>query len=331
MMIRWLRRDVPQGLRTAPGKANRPRRLQIALAGGIGAAAATLLWSAGAVAAASPPVLGTVVNYAVIGGSTITNTGATVINGGLALSPGNSVTGAPVVTGSSDIDDPAAVTAQTDLSTAYTQAADTTPVTANLTGQNLGGLTLTPGIYSFSSSAELTGQLTLNGEGETDPTFIFQIGSTLTTASAARVVLEDGAGACSLFWQVGSSATLGTTTSFQGNLMTLDSITMNTGATLGVGGGANGGRALAQTGGAVTLDSNIITPPSGGCTFAPAPVATPKGPGTSTPTAIAVPTTGSFGLGPAGLPSAVIGAGALAGGALLLTIGMNVRRRRRAR
>ena len=199
MMVRWLRRDVPQGLRKSPRKATRPRRFQVALAGGVGAAAATLLCSAGAVAAVSPPVLGTVVNYAVIGGSTITNTGATVINGGLALSPGSSVTGGPVVTGSSDINDPAAVTAQTDLSTAYTQAAASTPVTANLTGQNLGGLILTPGIYSFSSSAELTGQLTLNGEGETNPTFIFQIGSTLTTASAARVVLEDGAGACSLF------------------------------------------------------------------------------------------------------------------------------------
>src|SRR6202035_347704 len=132
-------------------------------------------------------------------------------------------------------------------------------------GVNLGGKTLTPGVYHFSSSAQLTGTLTLNGEGRSTAVFIFQIGSALTTASSSRVALINGANSCSVFWQVTSSATLGTRTSFQGNLIALTSITMTTGATIGVGGGVNGGRALARNG-ALTLDTNIIRPPTGVCT-----------------------------------------------------------------
>jgi Ice-binding-like len=210
--------------------------------------------------------LGTANNYAVLAGSTITSTGATVINGGLGLSPGSSVTGAPVVTGLYDVDDAAAVLAKNDLTTAYNTAAGLAP-NQNLTGQNLGGLTLTPGVYFFASSAQLTGTLTLNDEGNPDAVFVFQIGSTLTTASGSSVVsINDGGSPAgiSTFWQVGSSATLGTTTSFEGNIMALASITANTGAT------DLDGRLLAETG-AVTLDDNTITAP-------PAEVATSTAP-----------------------------------------------------
>jgi type VI secretion system secreted protein VgrG len=182
-----------------------------------------------------------------------------------------------------------AVLAHTDLVAAYNDAAGET-TTVNLTGTDLGGLTLTPGTYTFDSSAQLTGTLTLDGQDSTNATFIFQIGSTLTTASNSTVELINGAGSCAVFWQVASSATLGTTTDFQGTIMAMTSITMDTGATIGVGGLGFGGRALAMNG-ALTLDTNIITPPPAGCTFAAAatttqvpsvaPTAAPTTPGTS--------------------------------------------------
>lgn len=201
--------------------------------------------------------LGTANNYAVLAGSTITNTGTTVINGGLALSPGSAVVGSPDVIGSYDVDDAAAVLAQDDLTTAYNTAAGLAP-NENLTGQDLGGLTLTPGVYFFASSAQLTGALTLNDEGNPDAVFVFQIGSTLTTASDSSVVTinDDGSDTpgISTFWQIGSSATLGTDTAFEGNILASASITAGTGAT------DLDGRLLASTGG-VTLDDNTITAP----------------------------------------------------------------------
>ena len=255
--------------------------------------AALLAFGATAVLAADQPRLGTAANYAVMAGETITNTGPTIVNGNLALSPGTSVTGFPpgTVNGESDVTNADAVLAQTDLVTAYNDAAAAVS-TRDLTGVDLGGLTLTPGVYTFSSSAQLTGTLTLDGQGSTNATFIFQIGSTLTTASASRVQLINGAGGCAVFWQVGSSATLGTTTAFQGTIMALQSITMNTGATIGVGGIGNGGRALARNA-ALTLDTNIITPPPPGCDFAaaPSPSDSPStAPGASPTTAPAGPT-----------------------------------------
>jgi hypothetical protein len=246
-------------------------------------------WPTG-VAAASQPRLLTAANYTVMGASAITNTGPTVITGNLAISPNNasSVTGFPpgIVTGSKDYNNAAAIQAQTDLVTTYNDAAGATPFN-DMSGIDLGGKTLTPGTYRFSSSAQLTGTLTLDGQGSTNATFIFRIGSTLTTASASRVVLINGAGACAVFWQVTSSATLGTTTAFQGNLIALTSITMTTGATIGVGGGVNGGRALARNG-ALTLDSNVVTPPLAGCTFTAG--STPLGPPTVTTTSTQPPT-----------------------------------------
>ena len=252
--------------------------------------AGALAFSASTARAADQPIMGTAGNYAVMGATAISNTGPTVVNGNLAISPGgsSSVTGflPGVVTGQMDMANANAVLAHTDLVGAYNDAAGET-TTVNLTGTDLGGLTLTPGTYTFDSSAQLTGTLTLDGQGSTNATFIFQIGSTLTTASASTVELINGAGSCAVFWQVASSATLGTTTDFQGTIMAMTSITMNTGATIGVGGVGRGGRALAMNG-ALTLDTNIITPPPAGCAFAAGPVPTPgtptPTPGTPTPT-----------------------------------------------
>jgi hypothetical protein len=237
------------------------------------------IWPAAAFAATQPR-LGTALNFAVLAGSTITNTGPTVITGNLGLAPGSAVTGFPPgsVTGTQHIADAVAIQAKNDLVTAYTDAA-TSPSTSDLTGQDLGGKNLTPGVYTFSSSAQLTGPLTLSGNG----VFIFQIGSTLTTASNSVVLLSNGAQACAVFWQVGSSATLGSATQFQGNLMALTSITMVTRANILTG------RALARNG-ALTLDTNRITPPEGTCTVAPSPSPTPAL--TPTPRAIGLPNTG---------------------------------------
>ena len=214
--------------------------------------------------AATQPRLGTALNFTVLAGSAITNTGPTVITGNLGLDPGtaSSVTGFPPgsVTGVKHTADAVALQAKNDLVTAYTDAA-TAPTTSNLTGKNLGGKNLTPGVYTFSSSAQLTGSLTLSGNG----VFIFRIGSTLTTASNSVVLLRNGAQACAVYWQVGSSATLGSGTQFQGNLMALTSITMVTGANI------LKGRALARNG-ALTLDDNRVTPPAGACTVSSTPV-----------------------------------------------------------
>jgi hypothetical protein len=204
--------------------------------------------------------LGTADPFAVLGGSTVTNTGPTVINGDLGVSPGTAITGflPGIVNGTIDDDNAVAMQAQSDLTSAYNFAA-AEACGDNLTGQDLGGLTLTPGVYCFSSSAQLTGTLTLNAQGNPNSVFLFQIGSTLTTASGSSVVFINGGQGGGLFWQVGSSATLGTTTAFEGNILALASITLNTGATIDCG------RALASTG-AVTMDTNVVsTAAVGGC------------------------------------------------------------------
>ena len=198
--------------------------------------------------------LGTAESFGVLGGSAVTNTGASVITGNLGVSPGTAVTGFPpgIVTPPSTIHsaDAVAAQAQIDLTTAY-NAIIATPTLVDLTGQDLGGLTLTPGVYGFASSAQLTGPLTLNALGNPNAVFIFKIGSTLTTASGSSVLVINGGSNCNVFWQVGSSATLGTTTAFVGNILALTSITLTTGANVD-------GRVLARNG-AVTLDSNRVT------------------------------------------------------------------------
>jgi hypothetical protein len=210
--------------------------------------------------AATQPRLGTASNFAVLGGQSISNTGATVINGDVGLSPGgsSSVTGFPpgIINGAPHYADAVALQAKNDLVTAYNDAANQTPF-VDMSNVNLGNQNLTPGVYHFSSSAMLTGPLTLSGFG----VFIFQIGSALTTASGSSVLLTNGAQACGVYWQVTSSATFGTTTAFQGTVMALQSITMNTSATLI-------GRALARNA-SVTLDTNTITRPAASCAGLP--------------------------------------------------------------
>jgi type VI secretion system secreted protein VgrG len=235
----------------------------------VSAAVMVCAWPLSAFAATSPR-LGTALNFTVLAGSTITNTGPTVVTGSLGLDPGSAVTGFPpgVVTGTKHISDAVALQAKNGLVTAYNDAAHS-PTTSDLTGKNLGGKNLNPGVYAFSSSAQLTGTLTLSGNG----VYIFKIGSTLTTASHSVVRLTDGAEGCSVFWQVGSSATLGSTSQLQGNLMALTSITMTTGASI------RSGRALARNA-AVTLDDNTITPPAGTCTAAATSTSSSTVPGT---------------------------------------------------
>jgi hypothetical protein len=208
-------------------------------------------------AKATPVPLGTAGNFAVLAGSTVTNTGLSVIsNGDVGVSPGSAITGFPpgviLPPYTTHAGDAVALQAQNDLTTAYNVAAGLTP-TQNLTGQDLGGLTLLPGVYFFSSSAQLTGTLLLNAQGDPNAQWVFQIGSTLTTASASSVVtINDPSPGCDVFWQVGSSATLGTGTAFEGHILALTSITMTTGSTI------IEGSDLARNG-AVTLDTNTIT------------------------------------------------------------------------
>ncbi|MCL4546043.1 MAG: ice-binding family protein [Chloroflexi bacterium] len=230
------------------------------------------------------PPLGSAQSFAVLGGATVTNTGATTVNGNLGVSPGSAVTGFPpgtVVDGTIHKTDALAAQAQTDTTTAYNDLAGQ-PCTANLTGQDLGGKTLTAGVYCFSSSAQLTGALTLNAQSNANAVFVFKIGSTLTTASGSSVLLINGGSPCNVYWQIGSSATIGTTTNFGGNILALTSITLNTGA--GVT-----GRVLARNG-AVTLDTNTIT--ISGCPGAPTPtpISTATATATATPTATATAT-----------------------------------------
>lgn len=216
-------------------------------------ALAFLLGAGGAAMAAPAPSLGTAQGFAVVAGSAVTNTGPTTLSGDLGVSPGTSVTGFPpglLLIGAIHAADSVALSAQNAVTVAYNALAGE-PCTQDLTGQDLGGLTLTPGVYCFTSSAQLTGNLTLDGQGNPAAVFIFKMGSTLTTASGSSVTLIGNASACNLFWQVGSSATLGTSSSFAGNILASASITLTTGTTLT-------GRALARNG-AVTLDSVAIT------------------------------------------------------------------------
>jgi len=209
--------------------------------------------------------LGTAGQFAVLGGSTVTNTGATIISGGdVGVSPGSAITGmfavdagpgiilAPFTTHTGA--DAVAVQAHNDLITAYNaaQALPFLPVN-NLSGQGLGGLTLLPGVYHFNTSASLAGTLTLDNMGDPNAEFVFQIGTTLTTASNASVVTINGGSAPggNVFWQVGTSATLGTNTAFQGHILADQSITLTSGTSI------LGGSALA-TNAAVTLDTNNI-------------------------------------------------------------------------
>jgi hypothetical protein len=246
-------------------------------------AIATFIAMQPAGAALAPVGLGTAGSFAVLAGSTVTNTDASRIFGDLGVSPGTAVTGFPpgIVFGSTHLADGVAGGAQSDLTTAYNVAAGLSPT--DPAGSAIGaGQTLTPGVYNAPSSLAVSGTLTLDAQGNAAAVFVFQAPSTLITASATDVILTNGAQACNVFWQVGSSATLGTGTHFQGNILALASITVMTGDTIV-------GRALASTA-AVTLDDDTIIRP--GCmTTSPTPTATVTGTATITGTATATPTT----------------------------------------
>ncbi|MFZ0414409.1 MAG: DUF3494 domain-containing protein [Candidatus Acidiferrales bacterium] len=202
--------------------------------------------------------LGSANNCAVLGNTTVTNTGNSVITGGLCLSPGTSITGFPPGSVNGTIEDANAIaaSAHTDALSAY-NTLSLLPSTQDLSGTDLGGQDLMPGVYSFSSSAQLTGSLTLDFNGLSNVDFVFQIGSTLTTASASSVLVTNAGSNDNIYWVVGSSATLGSDTTFVGNIIADQSITLGTGSTIDCG------SALALNG-AVTMDDNTIT----GCSAA---------------------------------------------------------------
>ena len=204
---------------------------------------------------AQSPSLGTAASFGVLAGTTVTNVNnpGTVITGNLGVSPGNAVTGFPpgIVNGAIHAGDAVALQAQSDDTVAYLNVAGR-PVTQFLTGQDLGGKTLIAGVYGYTSSAQLTGNLTLDGQGNPNSVFIIKIGSALTTASNSSISLINGAQGGNVFFQVGSSAVVGTNSTLTGDILALTSISLGTGASLLCG------AALAQNG-AVTLDTNRIT------------------------------------------------------------------------
>ena len=197
--------------------------------------------------------LGAAAGLCVLAGSTITNTGPTIANGNIGLSPGSAITGflPGIINGLKHINDETAVQAKKDLTAAYLDAEGRTSIDMVLLAGNLGGRTLTPGLYKSTSSLEISsGDLTLDAMGDANAIFIIKIASTLTTTPGRQVILSGGALASNIFWQVGSSATFGTTSVFKGTVLAMQSITFNTGAKLE-------GRCLARTG-AVTMDANTI-------------------------------------------------------------------------
>jgi hypothetical protein len=205
-------------------------------------------------ASEAPVGLGTAQTYSVLGGQAVTNTGATTLSGDLGVSPGTALTGFPpgVAGGASHAADANAAKAQADLTIAYDDAAGRAP-TASVAG-DLVGRTLTTGVYNSTGPLELSGTLTLDGQGDPNAVFIFQVASTLVTASASKVSVINGADSCNVFWQIGSSATLGTTSTFVGTIMALTSISVTTDTVVA-------GRALARNG-AVTLDTNSFLSPA---------------------------------------------------------------------
>src|ERR1035437_9018225 len=212
-----------------------------------------------ALPAYADPILGTAGSFGVLGGSAVTNTGPTTIKGDLGVYSGSSITNTNGITingtpysGDTIVPNHATSQTQTDATDAYKGLAGMAVTTTYSTPTDLGWLTLTPGVYKFDSSAGLTGTLTLNGEGKNNALWVFIIGSTLTTASASSVNVIGAGSNDGIFWDVGSSATLGTTTAFEGNILAYTSIALDTGASIGCG------SALAHFG-AVTLDTNTIS------------------------------------------------------------------------
>ena len=194
--------------------------------------------------------LGSAESYGVLAGTSVSNTGSTTIHGDLGVDPGNTLTGSPTVTGTTNLDNAASLDAQADLTTAFDDAEGR--VGGIAITDDMAGLSIGPGVYSAGSLTN-SGTVTLNGLGDSTAVFIFQSNTTLTAQSDSRILLDNGARAENVFWVVGSSATLGTDSEWVGTIIADQSITLQSGATLL-------GRALARSG-AVTLDTNVITVP----------------------------------------------------------------------
>jgi hypothetical protein len=197
--------------------------------------------------------LATTSTFAILAGSSVTNTGATTITGDLGLSPGSSIGGFPpgILTGTQHINDVTATQAKLDLTAAFNNAAGRISTDIVTLSGNIGGLTLTPGLYKSTSSLAISsGDLTFDAKGNADAIFIIQIASSLTTTSGRKVFLSGGAQASNIFWELGSSANFGTTSAMKGTILVMQSITFNTGATLD-------GKALTRTGG-ITMAGNTI-------------------------------------------------------------------------
>jgi type VI secretion system secreted protein VgrG len=262
-------------------------------------------------AAIAPVGLGTATSFAVLAGTTVTNTGATTVSGDLGVSPGSAVTGFPpgtVTNGTVHAADAVAAGAQADLTTAYNDAAGRTPATVVPT--DLGGQTLVSGIYSTAAgTVGLTGTVTLDAQNDPNAVFIFQAASTLITASSSTVSLINGAQACNVFWQVGSSATLGTGTTFAGNILALTSISLQATVTVS-------GRLLARNG-AVTLIADTITRPT--CTT-PSSSPTTTATATATATATGTPTATPTGPGTPSITGTVNATNVVVGGTLSQTV-----------
>jgi hypothetical protein len=251
----------------------------MAVFGGIGMAFA-------GVNAQSPVSLGNAKPFAVLAGTTVTNTGPSAISGDLGVYAGSAVTGFPpghVKDGVIHKADAVARQAKAALTTAYTDAAGRTPFTQEAPA--LGGKTLVPGVYASAIGFGLTGTVTLNGNGNANAVFIFQAGSTLITASHSNVALINGAQACNVFWQVASSATLGSHTTFAGNILALTSASLKTGATVN-------GRVLARNG-EVSLEDNAIT--AAACSTTGGTTTTSSAGGTTTTSAGGATTTSAGG------------------------------------
>lgn len=269
---------------------NRTRKGAILVLAGLLMAFVLIMSARVSQAVATAPSLGTAGSFAVLGGSTVTNTGPTLVTGDLGVSPGSAIVGffpstpggPGTVVGTQHAADAVAAQAQADAATAYTalagQACDFThPLIADI-----GGQTLAPGVHCFPSSAAITGILTLDAGGDPNAVWVFNIESTLVTASASSVLIIKGGNACNVFWRVGSSATLNTTTAFQGSILALANISALTGATVS-------GRLLAQTA-AVTLDTNQVSLPTNCSPPTPTPTNTPADTPTSTPINTPTPT-----------------------------------------
>jgi hypothetical protein len=207
----------------------------------------------GSLSGSAPPSLGAAASFAVLGASTVTCTGGSAVTGDVGVSPGTGITGFNppcTITGTIHAGDAAAAQAHADLGIAYGALAGAA-CEHNLTGQDLGGQTLAPGVYCFDTTVGVTGALTLDGGGDSTAVWIFQVGTAITTATNASVVMAGSGTPGKVFWQVGSSATIGTATAFKGNLLAYATATLVSGSSIV-------GRALALNA-AVTLDNNNIS------------------------------------------------------------------------